>query len=78
MKKFVLGVAISMSVLGFLGGSAEAKKCVGYCPGVNSDAGNSGGYYNPRNTYVDPYVTKSGRYVQGYTRSKPCYGYYCP
>ena len=78
MKKIILGVLVSASFLGLFGEVADAKKCVGYCPGVNSDSGNSGGYYNPLNTYVAPYVKNNGQYVQGYTRSTPCKGYWCP
>ena len=74
MKKLIVAMVFSLSLVGFATGTVEAKKCVGYCPGVSSDAGNPYGVYKPRDTYVNPYYTKNGQYRQGYTRSKPCYG----
>ena len=72
MKKFVTGLLVVVSVIGFTGTAGSAKKCIGYCPGVSSKAGNPYNVYKPRNTYVAPYVQpKTGRFVQGYTRSTP-------
>ena len=72
MKKFVTAVAILMSLVSFSSSVVEAKKCVGWCPGVSSDSGNPYNSYKPRDTYVNGYTKQNGQYVQGYTRSKPC------
>ena len=72
MKKIAAGFLLVISVLGVTSANASAKKCIGYCPGVSSKAGNPYNVYKPRNTYVAPYVQpKTGRFVQGYTRSTP-------
>ena len=77
MKKFLIVAAISLSLVSFSGGVVEAKKCVGYCPGVSSNVGNPYNEYKPRNNYVNGYTKQNGQYVQGYTRSNRCSGWRC-
>ncbi len=77
MRKFVVALVFSLSLVGFATGTVEAKKCVGYCPGVSSDAGNPYGVYKPRDNYVNGYTKQNGQYVQPYTRSKRCTGWSC-
>lgn len=74
MKKIFVVLAISLTLFSVSGGVVEAKRCVGYCPGEPSNSGSG----QLRNTYVAPYFKSNGKLVDGYTRSKPCYGYYCP
>lgn len=79
MKKLIFAFVFPLLLITFSGNIAQAKNCIGYCPGSSSNSGNPYKVYKPRNTYVAPYSKSNGQYVQGYTRSKPlCSGWYCP